>query len=98
MISFFSLEERIKRIEYRGNLMMKIVRFFCWHQSNFYNFIKKIIMVLIIKKKESKKEIETLLEKREKSNSKGNLSKHFGKLKRNIDGLEYQLEIRKNED
>jgi hypothetical protein len=55
-------------------------------------------MVLIIKKKESKKEIETLLEKREKSNSKGNLSKHFGKLKRNIDGLEYQLEIRKNED
>ena len=25
------------------------------------------------------------------------MSKHFGKLKRNIDGLEYQLEIRKNE-
>jgi hypothetical protein len=55
-------------------------------------------MVLIIKKKESKKEIETLLKKRGKSNSQGNLVKHFGKLKRNIDGLEYQLEIRKNED
>ena len=55
-------------------------------------------MVLIIKKKNSKKEIETLLEKKEKSSSnQGNLSKHFGKLKRNIDGLEYQLEIRKNE-
>ena len=55
-------------------------------------------MVLIIKKKNTKKEIEILLEKKEKTSSKGNLSKHFGKLKRNIDGLEYQLEIRKNED
>ena len=78
---------------------MKIIRFFCLHLSNFYNFIKKIlIMVLIIKKKETKKEIDNLLKKKEKSNSEGNLSKHFGKLKRNIDGLEYQLEIRKNED
>ena len=56
-------------------------------------------MVLIIKKKNTKKEINSLLEKKEKSSSKeGNLAKHFGKLKRNIDGLEYQLEIRKNED
>ena len=55
-------------------------------------------MVLIIKKKSSKKEIDTLLEKKEKSTSNGNLFNHFGKLKRNIDGLEYQLEIRKNED
>jgi len=56
-------------------------------------------MVLIIKKKNTKKEIDTLLEKNEKSYSnEGNLSKHFGKLKRNIDGLEYQLETRKNED
>ena len=55
-------------------------------------------MVLIIKKKETKKEISLLLEKREKKISVGNLSKHFGKLKRNIDGVEYQLEIRKNED
>lgn len=55
-------------------------------------------MVLIIKKKNTKKEIDILLEKKEKATSKGNLSNHFGKLKRNIDGLEYQLEIRKNED
>jgi hypothetical protein len=55
-------------------------------------------MVLLIKKKETKKEIDILLKKKDKSNSEGNLSKHFGKLKRNIDGLEYQLEIRKNED
>jgi hypothetical protein len=55
-------------------------------------------MVLIIKKKNTKKEIDSLLEKKEKAVSKGNLSKHFGKLKRNIDGLEYQTEARKNED
>ncbi|WP_185963947.1 hypothetical protein [Flavobacterium restrictum] len=55
-------------------------------------------MVLIIKKKNAKKEIESFLEKKEKSVSKGNLSVHFGKLKRNLDGLEYQLEKRKNED
>lgn len=55
-------------------------------------------MVLIIKKKNSKKEIDLLLEKKEKVTTKGNLSNHFGKLKRNIDGLEYQLEIRKNVD
>lgn len=55
-------------------------------------------MILIIKKKNTKKEIDTILEKQEKSAYKqGNLSKHFGKLKRNIDGLEYQLEIRMNE-
>ena len=43
-------------------------------------------------------EIGVFLEKKESSTAKGNLSKHFGKLKRNIDGLEFQLEIRKNED
>ena len=55
-------------------------------------------MVLIIKKKNTKKEIDSLLEKKEKSQLTGNLSKHFGKLKRNIDGLEYQTEARKNEN
>ena len=55
-------------------------------------------MVLIIKKKESKKEIDSLLKKKMESNLDGNLSKHFGKLKRNIDGLKYQLEVRKDED
>ena len=55
-------------------------------------------MVLIIKKKNAKKEIESFLENKSKPISKGNLSAHFGKLKRNLDGLEYQLEKRKNED
>ena len=55
-------------------------------------------MILIIKKQESEKKIAILLEKKIKSISKGNLSKHFGGLKRNIDGLEYQLEARKNEN
>ncbi len=55
-------------------------------------------MVLIINKKKSKKEISNLLEERQKKLLKGNLSKHFGTLKRNIDGLEYQLEARKNEN
>lgn len=55
-------------------------------------------MVLIIKKKNAKKEIESFLEKKSKPVSKGNLSAHFGKLKRNLDGLEYQLGKRKNED
>jgi hypothetical protein len=72
---------------------------FLFRSFNFYNFRKSFVKVLIIKKKNTKKEIDTLLEKKEKSDSKeGNLSKHFGKLKRDIDGLEYQLEIRKNED
>lgn len=55
-------------------------------------------MVLVVKNKNSKKEIESFLEKKGTISSKGNLSKHFGKLKRNLDGLEYQLEVRKNED
>jgi hypothetical protein len=33
-----------------------------------------------------------------KNPKKGNLTKHFGKLKRNIDGLHYQIQIRANED
>lgn len=39
-----------------------------------------------------------LKEKLKKSEKKGKLSKHFGKLKRNIDGLAYQTLVRENED
>jgi len=54
-------------------------------------------MTLIINNKS--KEISTLLkEKLKDKNIKGNLLKHFGKLKRNIDGLNYQTSIRKDED
>jgi hypothetical protein len=42
-------------------------------------------MILIVKNKNTIKEIEILLEKKDKTTSKGNLSSHFGKLKRNID-------------
>jgi hypothetical protein len=37
---------------------------------------------------------QILIDKLKKKPTKGNLSKHFGKLKRNIDGLEYQIAIR----
>ncbi len=39
-----------------------------------------------------------LSEKLKKSTKTGNLTKHFGKLKRNIDGLNYQISARENED
>ena len=38
------------------------------------------------------------MDKLNKDSKKGNIAKHFGKLKRNIDGLTYQTEQRKNED
>lgn len=53
-------------------------------------------MTTIINSKNSK-EIQNFLKNRKVSNS-GNLKKYFGILKRNIDGLKFQTEIRKNED
>lgn len=55
-------------------------------------------MTLIIDKSNSKNIGTLLIKKLKKSNKEGNLAKHFGKLKRNIDGLKFQLEVRKNED
>ena len=55
-------------------------------------------MTLVIDKSNSKNIAKLLLDKLKKTPKKGNLAKHFGKLKRNIDGLIYQTEIRKNED
>jgi hypothetical protein len=47
----------------------------------------------------SKKEITKILEEKlKKSDSDGKLLKHFGKLKRKLDGLNYQLEMRENEN
>lgn len=37
-------------------------------------------------------------QKLKKPSKKGNLSKHYGKLKRNIDGLAYQNSVRENEN
>lgn len=55
-------------------------------------------MTVVIDKKNSKNISKILSEKLKKSKKKGNLAKHYGKLKRNIDGLEYQNSIRENED
>jgi hypothetical protein len=58
----------------------------------------KRIMTIIINKSNLKQTSKILSEKLQKSERKGNLSKHFGKLKRNIDGLDYQTSMRENED
>ncbi|WPR75021.1 hypothetical protein [Algoriphagus sp. NG3] len=55
-------------------------------------------MTLIIDKSNEKNISKILKERLKKSSTTGNLAKHFGKLKRNIDGLDYQLAIRANED
>ncbi len=39
--------------------------------------------------------IDVKLKKKEKQ---GNLAKHFGELKRGLDGLDYQMAMRKDED
>ncbi len=60
------------------------------------NKVKK--MTVVIDKNNSKNVAKILTEKLKKSKKQGNLSKHFGKLKRNIDGLKYQIAIRENEN
>jgi hypothetical protein len=55
-------------------------------------------MTIIIDKNNSKNILNILSKKLKNEPKKGNLAKHFGKLKRNIDGLKYQLELRENEN
>jgi hypothetical protein len=55
-------------------------------------------MTVVIDKSNLKNTAKILEEKLKRSTKKGNLSKHFGKLKRNIDGLNYQISARENED
>ena len=55
-------------------------------------------MTVVIDKSNSKDTSKILKEKLKKSAKTGNLTKHFGKLKRNIDGLKYQISVRENED
>ena len=55
-------------------------------------------MTVVIDKSNSKNTSKILSEKLKKSTKTGNLSKHFGKLKRHIDGLVYQNSVRENED
>ena len=55
-------------------------------------------MTVVIDKSNLKNTSNILSEKLKKSTKSGNLLKHFGKLKRNIDGLKYQILARENED
>jgi len=56
-------------------------------------------MTVVIDKSNAEKTADILSERLKKRKKKeGNLAKHFGKLKRNIDGLEYQIAMRENED
>lgn len=55
-------------------------------------------MTIVIDKNNSKNITKILSEKLKKKKKKGNLAKHYGKLKRNLDGLNYQIAIRENED
>lgn len=55
-------------------------------------------MTVIINKDNSKNVAKVLAKKLKKTTKKGNLTKHYGNLKRNIDGLEYQTAARENED
>lgn len=53
----------------------------------------------IVIDKSNIKNIEKILKKKLKlKTTKGNLSNHFGKLKRSLDGLAYQKEIRADEN
>jgi len=53
-------------------------------------------MTVKINKNNSKNISKILNEKLGKREKSGNLTKHFGKLKRKIDGLKYQMDVRKN--
>jgi len=55
-------------------------------------------MTLVIDKNNAGNISEILTDKLKKKTRKGNLTKHFGKLKRNLDGLQYQAAMRENED
>lgn len=57
-------------------------------------------MTIVIEAKHTPDIVKQVLAEKLKKQDKqqGNLSKHFGQLKRNLDGLQYQAVMRKNED
>lgn len=55
-------------------------------------------MTVLVRKTEMKNLSRILTKNLDKRASNGNLKKHFGKLKRNLDGLSYQIDIRKDEN
>ena len=63
-----------------------------------YNILfKQYLMTIKIGKNSGKEIVKILEEKLKRTGKSGNLEKHFGKLKRNLDGLDYQNEMRENE-
>ena len=62
--------------------------------------LSKIQNILDKQKNEIKNvlDLKILKEKKDQLDQSGKLQKHFGKLKRKLDGLDYQTEIRENED
>lgn len=60
--------------------------------------IKRTSKLPLLSQKDNPKDVSKFLDKKLRSPKKnGNLAKHFGKLKRNLDGLTYQLELREND-
>ena len=55
-------------------------------------------MTITINKKNKDDLKKILKEKKDQIDQSGKLQKHFGKLKRKFDGLDYQMEIRENKD
>ncbi len=54
-------------------------------------------MTIVIDSSNIKNVAKLLSDKLKRNSKKGNLTPHFGKLKRNLDGLKYQIEQRENE-
>ncbi|MCG9880957.1 MAG: hypothetical protein MH472_10205 [Bacteroidia bacterium] len=76
---------------------LKIKIFVTFEISLASNLTKRKMTIII--NKDNSSNISNILNKKLKSrNKKDNLAKHFGKLKRKIDGIEYQSKIRINED
>jgi hypothetical protein len=51
-------------------------------------------MTIEIKTPVTKEKVQQAIEQLSKESGKKNLRKHFGALKRNLDGLEYQKQVR----
>jgi hypothetical protein len=53
-----------------------------------------LIMTIEIKTPVTKEKVQQAIEQFSKESGKKSLRKHFGKLKRNLDGLDYQKQVR----
>ncbi|MCA0366092.1 MAG: hypothetical protein LCH67_18790 [Bacteroidetes bacterium] len=60
-----------------------------------YKYLK---MTIVVKNNSNQSEVDLILKKLKKTSKKQGLRKHFGLLKRDIDGLEVQKELRNEWD